>query len=115
MTAIFIFTLLLTAAVFTSQAADMKRTDSNDVREKSTSIETRDEPVHHAFGTVRKLDAARGTVLIWHGPVKSLNWSSIIMRFSVADTALFERLVVGQEVDFDFIKREGDYVITAVQ
>lgn len=110
-----IFAIFLTAAVFTSQAADMKGMDRNNTHERSTSIGAKNEEVHRATGTVREVDITRGRVIIRHGPVKTLNWSGITMMFRVEDTTLFERLIVGRDVDFEFIKRGGDYVITAVK
>lgn len=70
---------------------------------------------HHAGGMVKKLDAAKGTVTFAHGPVKSLNWPPMTMGFRVTDKALLERLEVGKEVEFEFVKEGSDYVVTGIR
>ena len=70
---------------------------------------------HQAGGSVKKLDAAKGTVTFAHGPVKSVNWPAMTMGFRVNDKALLERLDVGKEVEFEFVQEGADYVVTAVR
>ncbi len=70
---------------------------------------------YHAAGMVKKLDAAAGRVTIAHGPVPSLNWQAMTMTFTVKDKKLLSNLGEGKKVDFDFIQKDGDYVITAVR
>lgn len=69
---------------------------------------------YHAVGTVKKLDAAAGRVTIAHGPVPRLNWQAMTMTFTVKDKKLLGDLGEGKKVDFDFIQKNDDYVITAV-
>ena len=70
---------------------------------------------HHASGTVKNIDAARGSVTFAHGPVKSLNWPAMTMGFRVKDQALLDKLTVDKQVEFDFVKEGADYVVTAVR
>jgi Cu(I)/Ag(I) efflux system protein CusF len=70
---------------------------------------------HQASGTVKKIDAAKGTVTFAHGPVSSLDWPAMTMGFRVKDKALLERLAVGKEVVFEFVKEGADYVVTEVR
>jgi len=70
---------------------------------------------HSARGTVKKLDAAAGVVILAHGPVKSLNWPSMTMGFKVGDKALFDKLAVGKAVDFEFMQADKGYVVTSVK
>ena len=70
---------------------------------------------HQAGGSVKKLDAAKGTVTFAHGPVKSVNWPAMTMGFRVKDKALLERPDVGKEVEFEFVQQGADYVVTAVR
>ena len=70
---------------------------------------------HQASGTVKKIDAAKGTVTFAHGPVSSLDWPAMTMGFRVKDKALLEGLAVGKEVVFEFVKEGADYVVTDVR
>lgn len=70
---------------------------------------------HSARGTVKKLDAATGVVVLAHGPVKSLNWPSMTMGFKVGDQTLFDKLAVGKAVDFEFMQADKGYVVTGVK
>ena len=70
---------------------------------------------HHASGTVKNIDAARGSVTFAHGPVNSLDWPAMTMGFRVKDQALLDRLAVGQQVEFDFVKEGAAYVVTAIR
>lgn len=70
---------------------------------------------HHASGTVRKVDAAKGSVTFAHGPVKSLDWPAMTMGFRVKDKALLDKLAVGQQAEFEFVQEGSGYVVTAVR
>ena len=71
--------------------------------------------IHQASGMVKKIDAVKGTVTFAHGPVSSLDWPAMTMGFRVKDKALLERLVVGKEVVFEFVKEGAAYVETEVR
>jgi Cu(I)/Ag(I) efflux system protein CusF len=70
---------------------------------------------HHASGTVKKVDAAKGMVTLAHGPVASLDWPAMTMGFKVRDKALFDQLAVGRTVEFDFVKDGAGFTVTAVR
>lgn len=70
---------------------------------------------HQASGTVKKLDPAKGTVTLAHGPVKSIGWPAMTMGFAVKDKTLFDKLAVDKKVDFEFKQEGSDYVVTAVK
>ncbi len=70
---------------------------------------------YHAVGTVKKLDAAAGRVTIAHGPVPSLHWQAMTMTFTVQDRKLLDKLGDGKKVDFDFVQKDDDYIVTAVR
>ena len=46
---------------------------------------------HQATGVVKAVDPAKGTVTLAHGPVKSLKWPAMTMRFIVKDKMLFDK------------------------
>jgi Cu(I)/Ag(I) efflux system protein CusF len=70
---------------------------------------------HHASGTVKKVDAAKGSVTFAHGPVKSLNWPAMTMGFRVKDKTLLDKLAVGKQAEFEFVQEGSNYVVTAVR
>lgn len=69
---------------------------------------------HEANGTIKKIDAKTGSVVISHGPVSSLNWPPMTMSFKVKDKALLAKLTVDKKVVFGFVKEGDDYVVTSV-
>lgn len=73
------------------------------------------QATHEANGTIKKIDAKTGSVVISHGPVSSLNWPPMTMSFKVKDKNLLGKLAVDKKVDFGFVKEGDDYVVTSVK
>ena len=73
------------------------------------------DEVHKASGKVTKVDAAKGSVTIAHGPVPSINWPSMTMSFKVKDKAMVRKVKSGDQVEFSFSKSGRDYVITEMK
>lgn len=71
--------------------------------------------LHKGVGTVKKVDPAKGTVTLAHGPIKSLNWTAMTMDFTVKDKALFDKLQADKKVEFEFVQQGKDYVVTSVK
>jgi Cu(I)/Ag(I) efflux system periplasmic protein CusF len=70
---------------------------------------------HHASGNVTKVDAQKSSVTIAHGPVQSMNWPAMSMTFKVKDKKMLDNVKQGEKVEFDFINRGKDHVITKIQ
>ena len=70
---------------------------------------------HEANGTIEKIDARKGYVMISHGPVNSLSWPPMTMSFKVKNKSLLDKLAVDKKVDFGFVKEGEDYVMTTVR
>jgi Cu(I)/Ag(I) efflux system periplasmic protein CusF len=70
---------------------------------------------HHATGTVKSVDAAKGTVTVDHEPVTSMNWPAMSMTFKTKDKKSLQAIKPGQKIEFDFVQRGKDYVITKVK
>ena len=70
---------------------------------------------HRATGTVKSIDAAKGTVMLDHEPVASMNWPRMTMGFKAKDKKALERLKPGQKIEFEFVQQGKDYVITKVK
>lgn len=70
---------------------------------------------HHAIGTIKKVDAVKGTVTFDHEPVKSLDWPAMTMTFAVKDKMLLDKLTVGKKAAFEFVQAGKGYVVTGVK
>lgn len=71
--------------------------------------------IHSTEATVKKVDPAKGTVTLAHGPVKSLKWPAMTMGFSVKDKTLFDKLKAGEKVEVEFVQKGKEYVVTSVK
>ena len=70
---------------------------------------------HKASGKVTKVDQAKGSVTIAHGPVASMNWPSMTMSFKVKDKAMLDKVKNGQQVEFSFVESGRDHTITEIK
>jgi Cu(I)/Ag(I) efflux system periplasmic protein CusF len=70
---------------------------------------------HTATGVVKAADVAGGKVTISHEAIKTLGWSGMTMGFTVKDKALFSKLKIGAQVDFQLVKEGNEYVVVAVK
>ena len=71
--------------------------------------------VHKASGKVTKLDQAKGSVTIAHGPVASMSWPSMTMTFKVKDKAMLGKVKNGDQVSFSFVQSGKDHTITEIK
>ena len=92
-----------------SKMGDMKGMDT--VMKSASTAQT----THEANGTIKKIDAKKGWVMIAHGPVNSLSWPPMTMSFKVKNKSLLDKLAVDKKVDFGFVKEGEDYVMTTVR
>ena len=70
--------------------------------------------VHRATGSVKSVDKSTGKVTIAHDAIPSLKWPAMTMRFGVSDRKLLDELAAGKKIDFRFVQRGTDYVVTAL-
>ena len=94
---------------------DMKSMDMKGMDQKSMPMEAKGHASYKATGTVKKVDKAKGTVTLAHGPVKELKWSSMTMPFGVEDKSVLDKLSSGKKVDFEFVQEGKNYVVTRVK
>ncbi|UVW30051.1 copper-binding protein [Massilia sp. H6] len=73
------------------------------------------EVLHKTAAVVKSADRDSGKVTLAHGPIKSLQWPSMTMAFLVKDKSLFDKLVVGKQVDVALVQDGSNYVVTAVK
>jgi Cu/Ag efflux protein CusF len=81
--------VLALALAAQAAAAQEKHEDMPGMEMKS------EEASHWANGIVTKLDERRGTVTISHGPVPSLKWPPMTMRFAVRDKMVSAKMKPG--------------------
>lgn len=66
-------------------------------------------------GEVRKVDLAQGKLTLRHGPLANLDMPAMTMVFTAADKKLLEGLKAGDKVKFTADKKDGVYVVTAIE
>lgn len=93
---------------------DMKSMDMKGMDMKSMKMEATPS-AHQGTGTVKSIDAAKGTVTLAHGPIASLNWPAMTMGFKLKDAALAKGIKAGDAVDFELVQSGSDYVVTRLQ
>ena len=70
---------------------------------------------HQASGTVTKVEPEKNAVTVKHGPVESMKWPAMTMRFKVKDKKVLDKMKPGIKVDFTFVQSGKDYTITDVR
>src|SRR6266849_1994975 len=83
-----------------SKCKDMMGKDKKGMEMKGMGADKKSEAKSHkGVGTVKKVDAAAGTVTIAHGPIRSINWPAMSMTFAVKDKALLGKLAPEKKVE----------------
>jgi Cu(I)/Ag(I) efflux system protein CusF len=70
--------------------------------------------VYKATGSVKSVNKPAGKVTIAHEAIADLHWPAMTMQFGVADKKLLDELAAGKKVDFRFVQRGTDYIVTAL-
>ena len=71
-----------------------------------------------ATGTVKKVDAAKHTVNLSHGPIPAINWPAMTMDFAVAPNVNLLNVKPGDQVEFTLAPKpgaQGEYTVTDVK
>jgi Cu(I)/Ag(I) efflux system membrane fusion protein len=71
--------------------------------------------VHTGTGKVTQVNAKTGELEMEHDPIPSLDWPSMIMEFEVKDKTILKGLKAGQAVEFDLVKEDGGFPVTAIR
>ncbi len=64
-----------------------------------------------AEGTVRRVDAARGTVSIAHGPIPHMNMAPMTMSFNAAEGVDLSTLKTGDKIRFEASDQGGKLML----
>jgi len=97
--------------------AQMKGMDMKDMDMKGMKSEKKkaDGQVHNGTGVVTNVDRAGGKLTLKHDPIKSLNWPTMTMVFTVKDKAMLEKLAKDKKVEFEFVQQGQQFVITSIK
>jgi Cu/Ag efflux protein CusF len=68
-----------------------------------------------ADGEVRRIDKARGTVLLKHGELKNLGMGAMTMSFKFKDPAMAGELKEGDKVKFTAEQKGEDLIVTSIR
>jgi Cu(I)/Ag(I) efflux system protein CusF len=68
-----------------------------------------------ADGEVRRIDKSRGTVLLKHGEIKSINMGAMTMSFKLKDPAMADQLKEGDKVKFAVEQKGDDLIVTSIR
>ena len=99
-----------------SKCKDMMGKDKKGMEMKGVGTDKKSEAQSHkGVGTVKKVDPASGKVTIAHGPIPTMKWPAMNMTFTVKDKALLGKLSQDKKVEFEFVERGSDYLITSVK
>lgn len=67
-------------------------------------------------GTVKKIDESAGKVTLEHGPIKSLGMDEgMTMVFKAGDPAMLKSVKVGDKVNFEADRVNGQITVTKIQ
>lgn len=84
--------------------------------EPGSQAEKSSHTTHRGEGTIKAIDFAHATVTLAHGPIASLQWSSMTMDFRFLEPALLQSLKPGQKIIFEIIEESaGEFVIVHIQ
>jgi len=99
-----------------SKCKEMMGKDQKGMEMKGMGADKKSEAQSHkGVGTVKKVDRASGKVTIAHGPIPTMKWPAMNMTFTVRDKALLGKFSQDKKVEFEFVERGSNYVITSVK
>ncbi len=96
-----------------SMKASLKRMSS--VERSTQSSDTSTESVATGTGKVNKIMPDHGMINLDHEAIGVLGWPEMTMDFSTLNGVSLEGFAKGDEVEFDLIKKENEYLISAIR
>ncbi len=80
----------------------------------TTTVAQAPAKVELTDGEVRRIDKARGTVLLKHGEIKNIGMGAMTMSFKFKDARMAEGLNVGDKVKFAAEQKGDDLIVTQI-
>jgi Cu(I)/Ag(I) efflux system protein CusF len=103
--------LVLSMPAF-AQSGGMKGMDMKDMDMKGMDKKGQ---THKGTGVVTNIDRSGGKVTLKHDPIKSLNWPTMTMAFTVKDKVMLDKLAKDKKVQFEFVQQGQQFVITSIK
>lgn len=113
-------TLTLITSLFATNAAIAQHAGMEGMEGKKGMKDTpqHSEPKkvnHQTTGIVKAMDVKKGTVLLVHEAIASLNWPAMTKEFWVENPTMFSKLIVGNKVMVEFMQQGNKSIITSVR
>ncbi|AFV98224.1 MULTISPECIES: copper-binding protein [unclassified Sulfuricurvum] len=102
---------IISAFVCMSLGAGTAVSAMGDEHHNHASASTVSEQTIHASGTIKQISQNHETLRIFHDPIPELKWPSMNMQFEVVNPELTHSVEVGDRVNFEFVQKEGKYII----
>lgn len=71
--------------------------------------------IHTGTARIVKANAHTGELEMQHDPIPSLKWPAMTMEFAVKDKAMLKGLKPGEAVEFDLVKKGGEFPVVAIR
>lgn len=68
-----------------------------------------------ADGEVRRVDLAKGSILLKHGEIRSINMGAMTMAFRLQDPKLADGLKPGDKIRFAVVQKGDDLIVTRIE
>ncbi|MEW5832512.1 MAG: copper-binding protein [Campylobacterota bacterium] len=82
--------------------------------EHHDSVKTDVRQVYSASGKIKSIAENGESVRIFHDPVPALKWPAMNMKFEFSEGVSERSFKKDETVRFDFIEKEGRYIITKI-
>ncbi len=105
--------LFAAAAILLASAAGAQTTQGGDHASHHAAPSTADSA--RAEGEVRRIDLEQGKVTLRHGPLANLDMPAMTMVFTATQRGMLEGLRPGDKVRFTADKKDGMYIVTAIE
>jgi Cu/Ag efflux protein CusF len=109
------FTFLLSLALLVTPAAIPAPVSAMTHDHHNAMSGAAQNSVYTLDGVVQKVDAAAQRLVITHGPLPALRWSSMTMGFALERPELLEGVQAGSKVRFDFRQEGRAHIITEIE
>lgn len=108
-----IHTIVIAASLFASAGAFAQQATQSGEHSSHHPEQPVSKP--QSEGEVRKVDLGQGKVTLRHGPLVNLDMPGMTMVFTAADPKLLEGLKEGDKVRFTADKKDGAFIVTAIE
>ena len=107
--------LLSSLAPSTSWASGDHKGGHTDHAAKPAAAKTASDAASMSDGEVRKVDKDAKKITLKHGEIKNLEMPAMTMVFQVKDTALLDKVKVGDKVKFKAEKAAAGYAVSEIE